>query len=63
MAFKKWNTNFRLEHSVRKTGLAIEMFRCSAKFSAETTEKVVYHLFSYWICQNLLEMVNDHYLK
>ena len=36
MALKKWNTNFRLEHSVHST--PFQMFRCSQKFSAETTQ-------------------------
>ena len=43
MAFKKWNTNFRLEHSDRKTGLLFQTFRCSRKFSTETTRNVVFH--------------------
>ena len=39
MTLKKWNTNFRLEYSVRKNGTAFSVFRCSQKFSAETTRK------------------------
>ena len=50
MAFKECNTlNFRLEPSVRKTGLSFHMFRycrCCGKFSSETTQKVVHHLLS-----------------
>ena len=42
----KWNTNFRLEHSVRKTGLPFQTFRCSREFCTGTTRKVVYHLLS-----------------
>ena len=39
MALKKWNRNFCLEYSVWKTGLPFQMFRCSWKFSAGTTQK------------------------
>ena len=46
MALKKLNTNFRLEYSVRKTGLPFQMFRCCRKFTAGTTQKVVRHLLS-----------------
>ena len=49
MALKKWNRNFCLEYSVRKTGLPFQMFRCSWKFSAGMTQKGVSHLFSNWI--------------
>ena len=44
MGFKKWNTNFRLEHfPIGKTGLLFQTFRCSGKFSTETTRNVVLH--------------------
>ena len=45
MALKKWNTNFRLEDSIRKnrTTLSYE-FRCSRKFSAGMTQKGMCHL-------------------
>ena len=36
-----------------KTGLPLQMFRCSWKFSAETTKKVMFHLLSNRIFQNL----------
>ena len=49
MALKKWNRNFCLEYSVRKTGLPFQMFRCSWKFSAGMTQKGVSHLLSNWI--------------
>ena len=39
LALKKRNTNFCLEHSVRKKGLPFQMFRCSLKLSAGTTQK------------------------
>ena len=32
-----------------KIGLPFQMFRCSQKFSAGTTQKVVFHLISKWI--------------
>ena len=45
MALKKWNTNCRLEDSVRKNRTALsDEFRCSRKFSAGMTQKGVYHL-------------------
>jgi len=37
---KKWDTNYRLEI----TGLPFQIFRCSQKFSAGTTQKVTLHL-------------------
>ena len=39
-ALKKWNTNFRLEYSVRKIGLPFQMFNCSRELSAGKTKKV-----------------------
>ena len=36
-----------------KTGLPLQMFRSSWKFSAETTKKVMFHLLSNRIFQNL----------
>ena len=33
---------FRWEHSVRKNGLPLQMFRCSRKFPAGTTKKIRY---------------------
>ena len=41
MVLKKWNTNFRLEYSVRKnrTTFNFQMFRCSRKCSAGPTQK------------------------
>ena len=46
MALKKWNTNFRLEHSVQKNRSNLSMFRCSRKFSAGTTKQTMFHLLS-----------------
>ena len=46
MALKKWNTNFRSDIPPEKTGLPFQMFRCSWKFSAGTTQKVVFHILS-----------------
>ena len=46
MALKKWNTNFRLEYSIRKKGLPFQMFRCSWKFSVGKTQKVLFHSLS-----------------
>ena len=38
----------------RKTGLPFQMFRCSCKFSAGTTQKVVFHSLSNWIFRTIL---------
>ena len=54
MALKKWNTNFRLEYSVPKTGLPFQMFRCCRKFTAGTTQWLVSHLLSNQIFRKLL---------
>ena len=54
MALRKWNTNFRLEYFVRKTGLPFQMFRCSQKFSVGKTQKVVFHLLSNRISRKIL---------
>ena len=54
MALKKRNTNLGLEYSVRKKGLPFQMFRCSRKFSAGMTQKVVFHLHSNRILRRLL---------
>ena len=53
MALKKWKTNFRLEHSIRKNRLPFQMFCCFPKFSAGTTQKVVFHLLSRQIFRKL----------
>ena len=37
-----------------KRGLPFQMFRCSRKFSAGMTQKVVFHLLSNWIFQKIL---------
>ena len=45
MALKKWNTNFRLEDSMRKNRTTLsDEFRCSRKFSAGMTQKGMCHL-------------------
>ena len=45
MALKKWNTNFRLEDSIRKNRTTLsDEFRCSRKFSAGMTQKGMCHL-------------------
>ena len=47
MALRKWNTNFRLEHSVLELKIMtihFQLFRCSWKFSAGTDAKVVFRL-------------------
>ena len=36
-----------------KTGLSFQMFRCSRKFSAGTTKKVMFHLLSNRIFRNI----------
>ena len=53
MAVKKWNTNFRLKYSVRKSGLPFQMFRFSQKFSAGATKNVGFCLLSNWIFRKL----------
>ena len=62
MALKKWNTDFRLGNSVHKTGLPFQLFRCFGRFSAGTTQKVVYHdlILSKWIFRKLFQ--NDKQL-
>ena len=45
-ALKKWNTNFRLEYSVRKMGLPFQMFNCS-RIVRWKDQKSVFH-FSYF---------------
>ena len=42
MAFKKWNTNFRLKHFILKKGLPFQKFRCSRTFSTGSTRNVVF---------------------
>ena len=46
----------------RKTGLPFQMFRCSRKFSAATTQNVVFHLLSSRIFRNFLLMINYLFL-
>ena len=46
MCEKKWGTNFPVKHSCRKTGLTFQTFRCSRKFSSQTTQKIVLFLLS-----------------
>ena len=59
MTLKKWNTNFRLEDSVRKNRTALsDEFHCSRKFSAGMTQKGVYHLLFDQIFRRKL-LVND----
>ena len=56
VALKKWNTNSRLRDSVRKkTGLPFQIFSCSRKFSAGTTQDVLFHLLSNRIFWKLFE--------
>ena len=38
----------------RKTGQTFQMFHCSRKRSAETTQKIVFHLLSTWVFQKRL---------
>ena len=46
MALKKWNTNFCWDIQSGKSGLSFQMYRCSWKFSAGTTKKVMFRLLS-----------------
>ena len=53
MALKKLNTNFRLEYSVRKTGLPFQMFRCCRKFTAGTIQWLMRHFLCHRIFRQL----------
>ena len=55
MALKKSNTNFRLGHSDRTNKTTFQAFRYSRKFSTETTQKIVFNLFSNRIFRKLFE--------
>ena len=56
IALMKWNTNFRLEHCDRenRSGIPFQTFRCSRKFSAGKTRKVIFHFLSNRISANFL---------
>ena len=58
MALKKWNTNFCLEYSIPKNRLPFQMLRFSRKFSAGTTQEVVFHLLFNRVLRKLSDMVN-----
>ena len=53
VALKKWNTNFRLEYSVRKNRPTFSDVRYSRKFSDGTTQKVVFHFLTNRIFRKL----------
>ena len=53
MAWKKWNTNFCWDILSGKSGLSFQMYRCSWKFSAGTTKKVMFCFLSNRIFRNL----------
>ena len=53
IALKKWNTNFCWDIQSGKSGLSFQMYRCSWKFSAGTTKKVMFRLLSNRIFRNL----------
>lgn len=58
MALKKWNTNFRLGNSgnsVRKNKTTFQLFRCSGRFSAGTTDLIL----SKWIFRKLFFVYHD----
>ena len=50
---KKWKTNFRLQHSFRKNRTTFQMFYCSCKFSAGSTQTVAFQLLSNRIFRKL----------
>ena len=50
---KKWNTNFRLQHSLRKNRNTFQKFHCSCKFSAGSTQTVAFQLLSNRIFRKL----------
>ena len=58
-ALKQWNTNFCLEYSIRKNRLPFQLFRCSRKFSAATTQEVVFHLLFNRVLRKRFDMVNN----
>ena len=58
-ALKQWNTNFCLEYSIRKNRLPFQLFRCSRKFSAATTQEVVFHLLFNRVLRKRFGMVNN----
>ena len=45
--------------SPRKTRLPLQMFRCSWKFSAGKTQRVMFHYFPTWFFGNFLSTVNN----
>ena len=53
MALKKWNTDFCWDIQSGKSGLSFQMYRCSWRFSAGTTKKVMFSLLSNRIFRNL----------
>ena len=54
VAFKKWNENFRETFRPEKIGLPFQVFRYSRKFSAGTTQKVVFIYFPIRFSGNFL---------
>ena len=54
IALKKWNTNFRLEHSVRKNRTTFQMLLCSRKFPPEWPKNASFIHFPTWFSGNCL---------
>ena len=51
--WRNWTRSSVWNIASGKTGLPLQMFRCSGKFSAGTTKKVMFHLLCNQIFQNL----------
>ena len=52
IALKKWNTNFRLEHSERKNRITYSEILRLPEISNWMKRKIVFHLLSNWIFRN-----------
>ena len=53
MALKEWNTNCRLEYSIRNNRTTFSDVPLLRKLSVGTTQKVVFHLFSNGISRKI----------
>ena len=61
MSFKKWNTNFRLEYSVRKNRTTFSDVPLFPEMFGWNDQKSRVPLLSNWTFRKLVEMVNNHY--
>ena len=53
IALRKWNMNFRLEHSIQKNRTTFSDVPLLPEFSTGMNQKVVFHLLSDWIFQEI----------